>query len=202
MVVRNEEADEESTSTATVDAIAVYLGSRSEGEGNESKRQVASAATESTVTVCPVNAAHVHRLGALWMCPHGLRHSECNACVTSDAMAATTKACPPSSSGEQPLAIKVNSSARLAHKRQVTRSYSRTIPMLRVLMSLVREGSGRVVVASVWWRGQSNLNCPARRVIMAMRTSSTHAENARGERRGGGVRAAGRNMSANYRGWD
>ena len=157
MVVRNEEADEESTSTATVDAIAVYLGSRSEGEGNESKRQVASAATESTVTVCPVNAAHVHRLGALWMCPHGLRHSECNACVTSDAMAATTKACPPSSSGEQPLAIKA---ARLAHKRQVTRSYSRTIPMLRVLMSLVREGSGRVVVVSVRWRVRGSLTAP------------------------------------------
>ena len=156
MVVRNEEADEESTSTATVDAIAVYLGSRSEGEGDESKRQVASAES----TVCPVNAAHVHRLGALWMCPHGLRHSECNACVTSDAMAATTKACPPSSSGEQPLAIKVNSGARLAHKRQVTRSYSRTIPMLRVLMSLVREGSGRVVVVSVRWRVRGSLTAP------------------------------------------
>ena len=140
MVVRNEEADEESTSTATVDAIAVYLGSRGEGEGDESKRQVASAATESTVTVCPVNAAHVHRLGALWMCPHGLRHSECNACVT--------------------IAIKVNSSARLAHKRQVTRSYSRTIPMLRVLMSLVREGSGRVVVVSVRWRVRGSLTAP------------------------------------------
>ena len=161
MVVRNEEADEESTSTATVDAIAVYLGSRGEGEGDESKRQVASAATESTVTVCPVNAAHVHRLGALWMCPHGLRHSECNACVTSDAMAATTKACPPSSSGEQPLAIQVNSGgARLAHKRQVTRSYSRTIPMLRVLMFLVREGSGRVMVASVRWRVRGSLTAP------------------------------------------
>jgi hypothetical protein len=134
MVVLNEEANEESTSTATVDAIAVYLGSRREDEERESKRQVAPAATEAGVTaVCPVNAAHAHRLGALWMCPHGLRHSECNACV---------KACPPSSSGEQPIAVKVASGARLAHKRQVTRSYSRTIPLLWVLMSLVREGSG------------------------------------------------------------
>jgi hypothetical protein len=41
MVVLNEEADEESTSTATVDAIVVYLGSRREDDKGESKRQVA-----------------------------------------------------------------------------------------------------------------------------------------------------------------
>ena len=147
MVVLNEEANEESTSTATVDAIAVYLGSRREDEERESKRQVAPAATEAGVTaVCPVNAAHAHRLGALWMCPHGLRHSECNACCVR----------PPSSSREQP----ITSGARLAHKRQVTRSYSRTIPLLRVLMSLVREGSGRVVVVSMQLRVRVNLTAP------------------------------------------
>ena len=58
----SEEQSEDSTSTATVDAIAVYL-------------------RRGTPRVCPVKAAHAHRLGALWMCPHGHRHAECDECI-------------------------------------------------------------------------------------------------------------------------
>jgi len=28
------------------------------------------------------HAVHTHRMGALWMCPHGLRHAECDQCAT------------------------------------------------------------------------------------------------------------------------
>ena len=62
MTEEQSEDSTDSTSTATVDAIAVYL------RGGATR-------------VCPVKAAHAHRLGALWMCPHGQRHAECGECI-------------------------------------------------------------------------------------------------------------------------
>ena len=45
-------------------------------------------APRATPTSTHDHAVHTHRMGALWMCPHGLRHAECGQCPTLPAAAA------------------------------------------------------------------------------------------------------------------